>query len=49
MNDENSAEIRQQILKTLANIPYPKYHYSNKYRDVKKELARDRAKLNCTD
>ena len=38
MNDENSAEIRQQI-----------YYYSDKYRDVKKELAHDRGKLNCAD
>ena len=48
MNDENSAEIRQQILKALGNMPYPKYYYSDKYRDVKKELGRDRAK-NCAD
>ena len=49
MNGENSTKIRQQILKALDYMLYPKYYVYDEYRDFKKELAHDRSKFNCAD
>ena len=43
----DNMEERRQILKALTHMPYLKYS-SDDYKDVKKELAHDRAK-NCAD